>query len=251
MVPTSAPPVTLEANFDFARRQANLAEAQRQAEEIKTQAEAEAAKIHETAQNAEDKAKEEQEKARRDSEIAKKERADAEQAKAEVIAAQQATNLPSSEPPIAGPPPTPSPALSPEPDYAAPWPSASPRPPKNPSSTDSGMKGAEQLVQDLHAIEIQKSSVGSFDAKGNLEAILVVRDILYPNAPLQILSWSVDGQTHNTGNAQYTINLPVGTHKVSVEVLRATFRKKASAEVIISAEQKQATEPQIQVVPQK
>ena len=109
--------------------------------------------------------------------------------------------------------------------------------------------GGQNQIENLNAVEIQKSTVGGFDADGLLQAILIVRDTKFPNAPLQVRSWEINGKTQRSGNAQFTVKLPEGTHTVSVNVVRATVKKKVSAQVIVSKQQRQTTEADLTVIP--
>jgi len=258
---TSTPPATVEAKFDFLKRQATAVALKKAQEDARIADEAKGAAIQklneaketqDIAKAAQAKADQDKAQAAQDQEKARKAQEAAERAKlaAEKAAndARQATNplpiLPTTNPPSAQPAP-------PAPDPKAPWPTQPPSTNRPSAANDPLLKGGEATLQNLNAVEIQKSTVGAFDSEGRLEAILVVRDTQYPNAPLTVLSWEVDGEAHASGNAQYTIRLPVGTHKVSVQVVRSAMRKTASAAVIVSAQQKQTTESELKVIPIK
>ena len=98
-------------------------------------------------------------------------------------------------------------------------------------------------------IEILKAGVGRLAADNTIEAMLVVRDKAHPNARLEVIQWILDGSAYRTGNAQFTQRLAIGEHSVSVRVRRATIEQTVKARVLVTAGQKQTTEPDFTVLP--
>ena len=260
---TSAPPFLLKATFDLEEqltKQREAEAARKQAESIQKEKEdKERADAEEIQRRRDEEARKEAEKiqkgkddeARAAAEAKQKAEDDAKAAKA--LEEAQKKEQEASTPPVQ--PPTATDAFPPSnlPNPNAPWdsdskpkPNSSPKP--NRPAADQN-KGSEVLVQSLSAVEIQKSNVGTLDSNNVLEAILVVRDTQFPNAPLDVLSWEINGKVQNVRNAQYTVQLPIGTHKVRVNVIRATLKKTAAADVIISSQQIQSKETSLKVIP--
>ena len=98
-------------------------------------------------------------------------------------------------------------------------------------------------------IEILKAGVGRLAADNTIEAMLVVRNKAPPDAGLEVIQWILDGSAYRTGNAQFTQRLAIGRHNVSVRVRDATIEQTVKARVLVTAGQKQTTEPDFTVLP--
>lgn len=115
-----------------------------------------------------------------------------------------------------------------------------------PSTTES-VKGAQALL--FRNLEILRGGVQPLTTDNTIGAVLIVRDAKYPNAPLDVLEWVVDGKAYRTGNAQFTTRLTVAEHTVSVRVRRAGIEQTVKARVKVTGAQTQTTEPDFTVSP--
>jgi hypothetical protein len=244
---TSIPPASVSANFDYQKRQAVLAEANRKADEIKQKANEEAERVKAAAQqevaaakNAEEKAKQAQKAATQEKadaqkvqEEAQKEREDAARKLNEAKAFPVADN--SNKPPVSLP--ASDPTLPPNDGDSQ----ASKRHP----DTD-GRKGGQLMIDRQY--EIVKAGTGQFWKDGKLQVMLVVRDRSFPNSSIDVQEWQANERSYKSGNAQLTIDLPVGEYIVRALVRRSGEDPRwQKAKVTVSADLHQSTEPHFTV----
>jgi hypothetical protein len=109
-----------------------------------------------------------------------------------------------------------------------------------------GRKGGQRMID--HQYEIVKAGTGQFGKDGKLQVMLVVRDRSFPNSTIEVQEWQANERSYKSGNAQFTIDLPVGKYIVRALVRRSGEDPRwQKAKVTVSADLRKSTEPHFTV----
>ncbi len=241
---------------DKKKAEAELAQqsAQREAERIKQEAQKEAERLKEEAQRQKELADQQARQGREAQELADRKKAEAELAQQSAQREAERAREEAKQEPVRQKEP-PGQQTQQADDEAGTGP-ISPPPAAQSSSTpgaqtpsrpDASGRGATDLIRPEP--EIIKGRVGPLSADKTVEAVLVVRDRVHPNRPLDVIEWVVDGKAYRTGNAQFTTRLSLSEHLISVRVHRRGIEQTARARVLVTGGRTQTVAPDLTILP--